>query len=127
MDTTILNELKQALLQQKAEVEQELAVISDPDRQDHVPGEYAAKFPNYGDDNPDDPGSDSPSEVESYQVNLAVTGELEQHLQKINSALARLAAGTYGKDIHTGADIAIERLRANPAAETALPPTPTKH
>lgn len=121
MDNTILQEFKQTLLQQKAELEAELASVADRDVGDHVPGAYSPKFPNFGDDSPADAGSDSPDEVQEYQINVAVTKDLEERLTKINGALERIANGTYGKDIHTGEAIPVERLRANPAAETTVP------
>ncbi|MBI2415320.1 MAG: hypothetical protein HYV33_01505 [Candidatus Kerfeldbacteria bacterium] len=127
MDQAQLNQFKQLLLKQQAEVEQELATVAKPDTGDHVPGDYAAKFPNFGEENYLDAGSDSPDEVQAYEVNLAVTRELENHLVKIKAALERIANGTYGNDIHTGEAIALERLQANPAAEIAIPPTSQTH
>ncbi len=121
MDTAQLNEFKGLIERRIAELKEELATVASPDEGDHVKGEYAAKFENFGDDNSLDEGSDSPDEVENYEVNLAVTAELERELHRYEAALKRVTDGTYGKDIQTGEAISIERLRANPAAETALP------
>lgn len=120
MDQTQLTEFRTLLEQRIAELKEELGMVANPDVGDHVPGEYAAKFENFGDDNALEPDSDSPDEVENYEVNLSVKNELEPELKRYQAALQRIADGTYGKDIHTGADISLERLRANPAAETAL-------
>lgn len=120
MEKKLLQEFKEKLLSLKAELEKEIASVADPDVGDHVPGEYAAKFPNFGDDNYLDAGSDSPDEVQTYEVNLAITGQLENYLNKVTSALARIEDGSYGTDVNTGEEISIERLRANPAAETAI-------
>lgn len=120
MEQSVINELKQLLLSEKTQLEKELASVADPDVGDHVPGDYAAKFPNFGDENYLDEGSDTPDEVQAYEVNLAVTGELADRLKKIDAALERIETGSYGKDIKTGEDIPIERLRANPAAEVAI-------
>ncbi len=125
IDTNVLEELKQQLLDLKKQLEQELATVADPDVGEHVPGDYAAKFPNFGDDNYLDGGSDSPDEVQAYEVNLSVTKQLEKYLQQVNSALARMEDGSYGFDINTGEEISIERLQANPSAATAIP-KPTK-
>lgn len=121
MDQTALVEFEQLVQQRIKEIKEELAVVAQPDTGDHMPGEYAAKFENFGDENSLDAASDSPDEVENYEVNLAVTSELERELERYQAALVRIKNGTYGKDVHTGEDIAIERLRANPAAETAIP------
>jgi len=123
MDKALLQEFEHRLQQRITEIKEELSTVAKPDKGDHVPGEYAAKFENFGDENSLEPDSDSPDEVENYEVNLAVTGELERELKRYEAALERIKAGTYGKDIQTGAEIALDRLRANPAAETAI----TKH
>lgn len=121
MDQNLLQEFEDRINQRIIEIKQELATVATPDTGDHVPGEYAAKFENFGDENTLEPDSDSPDEVENFEINLAVTGELERELKRYEAALARIKDGTYGKDIHTGDAIALERLRANPAAETAIP------
>lgn len=121
MDKALVQEFEQRIQQRIKEIKEELATVAAPDTGDHVPGEYAAKFENFGDENALEPDSDSPDEVENYEINIAVTGELERELKRYEAALERIKAGTYGKDIHTGVDIALERLRANPAAETAIP------
>lgn len=121
MEASQLAEFRSLIEQRIAELKEELSTVANPDGGDHVQGEYAAKFENYGDDNSLDEGSDSPDEVENYEVNLAVTAELERELHRYEAALQRIADGTYGKDLKTGEEIAVERLRANPAAETAIP------
>lgn len=118
-----LTEFKELLEQEKVKVGQLLKTVADPDSGDHVPGEYAAKFPNFGNDNPGDAGSDSPDEVQAYEANLALTGDLGQHMKNIEAALQRIEDGSYGKDVNTGAEISIERLKVNPAAETAIDKT----
>lgn len=121
MDQQLLTEFKEALLQRRTQIQEELGTVATPDTGDHVPGAYAPRFENFSDDNASlKADSGSPDEVETYEVNVAVTNELERELLKVEAALQRIAAGTYGKDIITGADIAIERLRVNPAAETAI-------
>ncbi|MFA6475581.1 MAG: hypothetical protein WCV88_05285 [Patescibacteria group bacterium] len=126
MDKAQLDEFRKRIEERISEVKKELLTVSNPDKGDHVPGEYAAKFENFGDDNYLDEGSDSPDEVENYEVNVAVTSELERELHRCEAALQRMSDGTYGKDIKTGEDISLERLRANPAAETVLPPSHEK-
>lgn len=122
MDQAQLAEFRHLIERRIKELKEELGMVANPDVGDHVPGEYAAKFENFGDDNALESDSDSPDEVENYEVNLAVTGELEPELKRYQAALQRIEDGTYGQDIHTGVDISLDRLRANPAAETALPP-----
>ncbi len=121
MDSNLITEFEQRIQKRLREIKEELAMVASPDVGDHVPGEYAAKFENFGDENYLDPDSDSPDEVVNYETNLAVTGELEKELHRYEAALQRLRDGSYGRDINTGEAIALDRLRADPAAETAIP------
>jgi DnaK suppressor protein len=50
----------------------------------------------------------------------AVAAGLEDRLQAIKRAEARLAAGTYGRSIRSGVLIPDERLEADPAAELTV-------
>lgn len=117
----MLKEFEGLLHQRIAKIKEELTFVATPDVGDHVPGEYAAKFENFGDESPQEPDSDSPDEVVNYEVNVAITGELERELKRCEAALQRIREGTYGRDIHTGEEISFDRLRVDPAAETAIP------
>jgi DnaK suppressor protein len=50
----------------------------------------------------------------------AVAAGLQDRLQAIERAEARLAAGTYGRSVRSGAPIPDERLEADPAAELTV-------
>jgi DnaK suppressor protein len=50
----------------------------------------------------------------------AVEDSLKDRLQAIERAEARLAAGTYGRSVQSGAVIPDERLEADPAAELTV-------
>lgn len=119
MDQTLLNEIKETLQKEQAELQQQLDKISTPDVGDHVPGERAAKFPDYGDDAIGD-NSESPSEVSEYSVNLDVTHSLEERLNEVAAALERVVQNKYGVCTKCGEEINADRLRANPAAETCM-------
>lgn len=121
MDAQLLAECKQKLLDLQMELEKDLATVADPDTGDHVVGDFAAKYPDFGHENYLDPGSDTVDELQEFQVNMSITEQIEDHLKKVRAALQRMEDGTYGTDINTGEEISIERLRVNPAAETAIP------
>lgn len=53
-------------------------------------------------------------------VALARSASLQQTLEQIDSALARLAAGTYGRCVHCGAAIPEERLELRPFTDTCV-------
>ncbi len=117
MDT---NQLKAKLEEELKQVKDSLAKVADPDVGDHVPGEYAAKFPNYGDDHDTELLENSPTEVDDYSTNLSVTETLEKRLNSINDALKRMEDGTYGKCSKCGKDINPKRLEVNPGAESCV-------
>ena len=50
----------------------------------------------------------------------AVAEELQDRLDAIDGALARLDAGTYGRSVLSGKPIPDERLEADPAAELTV-------
>ena len=50
----------------------------------------------------------------------AVAASLEAHLEAIERAEGRLAAGTYGRSVRSGAPIPDERLEADPVAELTV-------
>ena len=50
----------------------------------------------------------------------AVASGLQERLQAIDRALARIEAGTYGRSVLSGQPIPSERLEADPAAELTI-------
>lgn len=116
MDTKQLETIKENLLAEKKRMEATLGSVSAPDKGEHVPGNYEAKFPNYGDDPATELEDNSPTEVADFQSNLTVTSDLSEELARINAALAKIAAGTYGTCEKCGKAIDPQRLKAYPAA-----------
>lgn len=96
-----IEERKQQLLAQQAELEQKLAAIP--------------SHTELGSDL-----EDTEMEEEIDMPNDQVIAEIQQHLDRIAAALERVNAGTYGKDVVTGAWIDEKRLMAYPEAETAV-------
>jgi DnaK suppressor protein len=58
--------------------------------------------------------------LSSEQVDDAIVVSLRERLAAIERAEQRLADGTYGRSIESGAPIPDERLRADPAAELTV-------
>jgi DnaK suppressor protein len=112
LDSSLLAELKENLIQQQKQLEQELSVIAKP-----APGvgNYETNFDNIGTDE-----DENASEVEEYTDNLAVEDSLEKQLKEIREALERIANGTYGICENCNQEIDIERLKAYPVAKTCL-------
>jgi DnaK suppressor protein len=64
--------------------------------------------------------SDPAQLLTSEGADDAIAASLEARLQAIERAEQRLAAGTYGRSVRSGAIIPDERLEADPAAELTV-------
>jgi len=113
MDAKTLLELKEMLLKEKGELEENLSRIAKPI--DKKEGDYETSFDDIGTDR-----EDNATEVGEYTDNLSVELTLEKRLQEIIEALSRMKDGTYGFCENCKKEIDIERLRANPAAKTCI-------
>lgn len=112
LDPTTLIELKNALLKEKAELEENLSRIAKPvDNK----GDYETSFENIGTDR-----EDNTTEVEQYTDNLPVEITLEKKLKDVNEALNEMEKGTYGFCANCKQEIGQERLQANPSARTCV-------
>ena len=111
MDSQKLEYYKQKLLTKKASIVAELNQIATLTEEGH----YEAKYQHIGDDE-----EENAQEREGYERDILVEGTLEDTLSRIDRALARIEAGTYGRDIHTGDMIDEARLEVLPEAEEAI-------
>lgn len=112
MDQKVLAELKEALLKQKAELEENLSRIAKPvDNK----GDYKTSFEDIGTDR-----DDNATEVEQYADTLPVEITLENKLQAVIEALEKMEKETYGICAECGEAIGIDRLRANPSARRCI-------
>lgn len=112
LDVTVVAELKQKLMGEKARLEAELGRFADPTG---GTGQFETNFENIGTD-PDE----NATEVENYTDNLALEGSLEAQLGDVLAALEKIEKGTYGICEKTGEVIPIDRLRAYPEARTKV-------
>ncbi len=119
MEKAFQEEMKEKLMEEKKLLTKDLSGVSIPDVGDHVPGENAPKFPNYGDDNLGE-NTESPAEVAEFEVNVSVTGRLEQRMKEVNAALSQMEIGKYGRCKSCERTISEDRLKANPAAEKCI-------
>ncbi|MFA4817754.1 MAG: TraR/DksA family transcriptional regulator [Parcubacteria group bacterium] len=112
MDQKVLAELKEALLKEKSELEENLSRIAKPvdDK-----GDYKTSFEEIGSDR-----EDNTTEVEQYADTLPVEITLEKKLQAVIEALEKMEKGTYGICAECGEEIEIDRLRANPSARRCI-------
>ncbi|HLH46512.1 MAG TPA: hypothetical protein VKV25_05070 [Acidimicrobiales bacterium] len=64
--------------------------------------------------------NDGAEPLTSEGTDDAVASGLRKRLEAIDRAEARLASGTYGRSVRSGAPIPDERLEADPAAELTV-------
>jgi RNA polymerase-binding transcription factor DksA len=98
---------------EKARLEAELAGVGR--RNPTVPGDWEAAPTETGSE-PD--VVDQADTITSYETNEGILRTLEERYDSVLAALARIAAGTYGKCSVCGKSIESERLAADPAATT---------
>ena len=108
-----LEEIKAALLRQKAELEQEL--LSFTKKNPHVSNDYEASFPDYGDEE-----DENAREVAQYTANKPLEMTLENTLRDVNRALTRIEDNTYGICKYCDQPIAEKRLRARPTSSACI-------
>ena len=112
LDPTVLAELKERLLADKKRLEDALSKFA---TKTDAQGEYETRIEDIGTDT-----DENATEVENYVDNLAVEANLEHDLRDTIDALEKMEQGTYGLCEKTGAEISVDRLRAYPAARTAI-------
>lgn len=109
IDEKTLQELKDMLLAEKAQLEGELSRLG---KKQNDQGDYETNFP----ENLGEHDEENATEVEQYTDNLAVEVSLETQLKDVIDALEKMDNDVYGIDEVTGEEIALDRLRVYPAA-----------
>lgn len=112
LDTQAIETLKVQLLDEKKRLEGELLRFADATG---TAGNYETRIEDMG-TAPDE----NASEVEEYVDNLGLEQNLEAQLKDVDDALFKMEQGTYGVCEKTGEVIDMDRLRAYPAARTAI-------
>ncbi len=102
-------DIKRTLEQEAAELTKRLRQFTSTSVHDR--DGYSARFPQFG--AKDD---ENAAEVATFQDNLSLERNLEASLREVESALARIDGGTYGRCERCRQPIDAERLRALPAA-----------
>ncbi|MEI8103904.1 MAG: TraR/DksA C4-type zinc finger protein [Candidatus Moraniibacteriota bacterium] len=109
LDTEVFQNL---LEEERQRLEDELARIGTPTG---VKGSYTTKFDEVG---PDE--EDNAVEMAEYVDAAAIESKLEDELNKVYEALAKIESGNYGLCEVCHEPIAPARLKAYPAAATCI-------
>jgi RNA polymerase-binding transcription factor DksA len=122
LDQKTINELKTALEKEQELLISELKTIATPDP--NLKDDWDVKHEEWGEDQitseEDLETGESVNESDEDMKNKALSDHLELRLKEVNDALKRVEDGTYGICRACKNPIPIERLRANPAAETDI-------
>lgn len=116
MQKELKNELKQILLKEKKDLEEDLKKIATKDK--NLKGDYDAKYEDYGNEVFDQ--SSEATEVSEYDKKLSLEANFETRLKEVNEALEKMEKGDYGKCKQCGVEISEERLKADPAAADCI-------
>ena len=122
MTKKLLNELKEKLKKQKAEIESQLKKFAVEDKK--LKGDWDTKYPKADSGVGSQALEDAADQVEEYVTLLPLEHNLELRLQSVNKALEKInlpagrqGKGRYGKCGKCGKNISEERLKVYPEAK----------
>lgn len=116
MDKQTIAKLKNDLLEEKRQLEDDMSKIGK--RDDRNPNDWIPAPPEIDASRADD--SEQADVLEEYGENAAILHNLEIRYNNINKALERIENKEYGICSICGKKIEQERLNANPAASTCI-------
>lgn len=116
MNKKELEIFKKRLLEEKAELEDELGLIGQKDPS--APNEWEATTKDMEVDAADE--NEIADKLEEYEGNSGIINSLDSQLREVNSALERIESGKYGICEKCGKPIEKERLEANPSARISI-------
>ena len=111
---------KNDLLKRRTELEKQLQSFAKSDP--HQDFNYNSEFPEFGDKE-----DENAAEVAVFESNLSMEETLEQSLEMINKALAKIDNGTYGICQKCGKPIKEARLEIMPTATRCASGTECKN
>lgn len=114
MTKALLTELKEKLVEEKANLENELSKLSHRNPKS-VDADFEANFPNLGDKE-----DENASEVAQFSDNLSLEDELEKALRDVEKALELVEKGSYGSCKYCGQPIDERRLMARPTSTSCI-------
>ena len=115
MTKKLLNELKEKLKKQKAEIESQLKKFAVEDKK--LKGDWDTKYPKGDSGVGSQALEDAADQVEEYVTLLPLEHNLELRLQSVNEALEKIKKGKYGECGKCGKNISEERLKVYPEAK----------
>lgn len=114
MKKQTLDDIKQKLLEEKKNLEQELQAFAHRNPKAQTT-DYDADFPNIGDKE-----DENAAEVAQFSTNLSLENELEKALRDVEAALKLIESGEYGKCKYCSQEIDERRLQARPTSSSCI-------
>lgn len=116
MNKKTIEQFKDKLLAEKADLEKQLAGIGR--RNPSVAGEWEATASDMDIDSADE--NEVADKLEELEENSGIVSQLDTQLMEVNAALDRIDKGTYGNCEKCGKPIEEDRLIANPSARISI-------
>ena len=113
MDAKILQQIKDDLLNRKADITKELSNFTT--KTDEEKNDFISRFPQYGNES-----DDNAQEVNQYTTNIEAERILENSLKDINTSLAKIDKDEYGICKYCGNEIEIKRLLIRPDSSACV-------
>lgn len=108
--------LKNLLLKEQTEIEQELNLIAD--KNELIKGDYRARFPGASDSS--DPPDVRAQDISEFERQKVAEQTLELRLKEINETLKRLDSNDYGTCTNCKSPIQEARLKVMPMANLCM-------
>jgi RNA polymerase-binding transcription factor DksA len=113
MDSQLLEQIRQKLLEEQKRLERELASISR--KEGEGPDGIQSAFPQFGSDE-----GENAAEVADYESRMSIERTLEGALADVASSLSRIDDGTYGLCKYCKEPIEEQRLLARPTSSSCI-------
>lgn len=113
MNQAFVKEIQGLLEKEQLRLKDELAEFAKQNPKNKQ--DFEAQFPSMGDKE-----DENAEEVATYSTNLTLERTLEAQLRDVESALSRIAKGTYGICKYCNKEIDEKRLRARPASSSCI-------
>lgn len=118
VNNKLIQELKEKLKKERAQIQEQLEKIAKKDEK--LPGDWDTKFPRLNGETGGAALERAADEVEEYSALLPIEYSLELRLKNIDEALEKIKKGKYGICEKCAKEIEIERLKAIPEARFCL-------
>ena len=122
LDQKIILEFKSALGKERDLLTKELETIATPDP--NLKDDWNVKHEEWGENqitsDEELEAGESVNEIDEDMKNKALSDRLELRLKEVNDALIRMEKGNYGICEACQKEIPLERLKANPSAQTDI-------